>query len=319
MMLGETSGFLIKGYDPSMSDEWNRFVASARNATFLFDRGYMDYHSDRFRDASMVAFRDGKIVGLLPANRVGTALHSHQGLTYGGWILPQRHFDASDFLCMWNVWLDHCREEGYDEVFYKPLPCIYHLMPSQADEYALFRSEAERIEVNVSSTVDVRCNRGFNTLMRRQLRKARQTGLSVVETDDVDGFSAMLCGCLRERHGAVPVHSASELRLLRSRFPDRIRIFAVESDGSMQAGVCVYDTGIVAHAQYIASTPEGRRLHLVPLVFGHLIGEVFADRRWFDFGISNEDHGRVLNDGLLRQKTALGGDPTVYTRYRIKL
>ena len=86
----------------------------------------------------------------------------------------------------------------------------------------------------------------------------------------------------------------------------------------MQAGECVYDTGIVAHAQYIASTPEGRRLHLVPLVFGHLIGEVFADRRWFDFGISNEDHGRVLNDGLLRQKNALGGDPTVYTRYRIK-
>ncbi len=75
-------------------------------------------------------------------------------------------------------------------------------MPSQADEYALFRSDAERIEVNVSSTVDVRCNRGFNTLMRRQLRKARQTGLSVVETDDVDGFSAMLCGCLRERHMA---------------------------------------------------------------------------------------------------------------------
>ena len=40
MMLGDL-GFLIKGYDPSMSDEWNRFVASARNATFLFDRGYM--------------------------------------------------------------------------------------------------------------------------------------------------------------------------------------------------------------------------------------------------------------------------------------
>ena len=54
MMLGETSGFLIKGYDPSMSDEWNRFVASARNATFLFDRGYMEYHSDRFRDASKI-------------------------------------------------------------------------------------------------------------------------------------------------------------------------------------------------------------------------------------------------------------------------
>lgn len=317
--MGETSEFLIQGYDPSLCGEWNGFVADARNATFLFDRGYMDYHSDRFSDASMVAFRDGKIVGLLPANRAGSTLHSHQGLTYGGWILPRNHFDASGFLLLWDAWLAHCRAEGYTEILYKPLPPIYHFFPSQADEYALFRCGAERMEVNLSSTVDLRRNRGFNTLMRRQLRKAAQTGLAVEETDDVAAFVAMLAECLRERHGAVPVHSAAELALLRSRFPDRIRLFAVFADGAMQAGVCVYDAGTVAHAQYIASTPEGRRLHLLPLVFNHLIGNVFADRRYFDFGISNEDHGRVLNEGLLRQKTAFGGDPTVYSRYRIKL
>ena len=64
----------------------------------------------------------------------------------------------------------------------------------------------------------------------------------------MDGFSAMLCGCLRERFMARCLFIQHPNSGLRSRFPDRIRIFAVESDGSMQAGVCVYDTGIVAHA-----------------------------------------------------------------------
>ena len=41
-------------YTPAMHDEWNSFVARARNATFLFDRRYMDYHADRFTDHSIV-------------------------------------------------------------------------------------------------------------------------------------------------------------------------------------------------------------------------------------------------------------------------
>ena len=107
----------IKRYSSVCEGEWNAFVERSRQGTFLFNRGYMDYHSDRFDDFSLMAYDRGVLKGVLPANRVGNVLYSHQGLTYGGWILPQRHFDASDFLCLWNVWLDHCREEGYDEVF----------------------------------------------------------------------------------------------------------------------------------------------------------------------------------------------------------
>lgn len=302
-----------------MAGEWNCLVAEAANATFLFDRNYMDYHADRFADASLVACRKGRPVALLPANRRDDELHSHQGLTYGGWIVPRRHFDAADYLSLWDSWLAYCRRAGYKAIYYKPLPPIYHQLPWQADEYALFRCGAQRVEVNLSSTIRLDSNPGFNTLMRRQLRKALSAGFKVSETTDTEAFSRMLSACLSERHGAVPVHSAAELQLLRSRFPDRIRFFCVEADGAMQAGVCVYDTGLVAHAQYIASTSFGREHHLLPLIFDSLIQRVYASRRYFDFGISCEDHGRVLNAGLLRQKTALGGSPTVYTRYRISL
>ena len=42
--------FEIIKYTPEYRQQWDAYVAKARNATFLFYRNYMDYHSDRFKD-----------------------------------------------------------------------------------------------------------------------------------------------------------------------------------------------------------------------------------------------------------------------------
>ena len=74
-----------------MQQSWDEFVARSRNATFLHYRDYMDYHSDRFHDHSLIFLSDkGKIVALLPANAAGEALYSHQGLTYGGMLVSMK-------------------------------------------------------------------------------------------------------------------------------------------------------------------------------------------------------------------------------------
>ena len=78
--------FEIERYTDAQAGEWNAFVRSSKNGTFLFDRGYMDYHADRFADASLMCRRDGRLYALLPANRDGDALYTHQGLTYGGLV-----------------------------------------------------------------------------------------------------------------------------------------------------------------------------------------------------------------------------------------
>ena len=117
-----------------------------------------------------------------------------------------------------------------------------------------------------------------------------------------------------------PVHTCEEMQMLRDRFPQNIRVFVSRLDGEAapQAGVCMYDAGTVAHAQYIATTPQARKLNLLTPLFHHLISEVFADRRYFDFGISTEDNGNYLNTGLLRQKFSYGGTGVTYDRYSLK-
>ena len=75
------STLTIKRYNPSMEGEWNRVVSESRNGTFLIDRKYLDYHSDRFSDHSLVIEMGGDIIAVFAANEKGRNIYSHQGLT----------------------------------------------------------------------------------------------------------------------------------------------------------------------------------------------------------------------------------------------
>ena len=313
-----TSGeWTLERYTPDRIGEWDSFVKESRNGTFILTRPYMDYHSDRFKDFSMMMRRRGRLTALLPANISGDTLRSHQGLTYGGWIVPMRHYDAADTLPMWRCWLEGCRAAGIRMIDYKPVPGIFTRVPAQEDEYVLFRTGGVLAECNLSTAVDLRYPRGLNTLQRRHLRHALALNPVIEETRDCRPFWEMLSMCLSERHEAAPVHTAEELQLLMDRFPDNIRLHEIRLDGKLAAGVCIYDTGVTAHTQYIATTAEGRHCNMLTPLMVHLMDEVYAGRRYFDFGTSNEDHGRVLNEGLVRQKCAYGGSGVVYTRWSI--
>ena len=317
------SDWRIERYEPSQREGWDEFVRDSRNGTFLFERGYMDYHADRFRDCSWMVWKGGRLSALLPANLDGEGvLHSHQGLTYGGWVLPKAHLDGADLLDIFTQAVEIWRETGIRELDYKPMPWIYAGMPSDEDIYALFRLGARETECNLSAAVDLREGVEFNTLQRRHLAKASKLPVEICELcgdGEIGEFMGMLAECLQERHGVRPVHTLGEMLRLRGEFPRNIRFFGARMDGRLEAGVCVYDTGRVAHAQYIATTARGREMNLLTPLFHWLMTREFGERAYFDFGISNEDHGRVLNAGLLRQKYSLGGRGVAYRRFHVRI
>ena len=79
----------------------------------------------------------------------------------------------------------------------------------------------------------------------------------------------------------------------------------------------VYDMGHVVHAQYIASSEIGKKTGALDLLIHHLITEVYADRTYFDFGVSTENGGSYLNEGLIFQKEGFGARSVVYDTYEI--
>lgn len=314
----------IRRYQSGMKKEWDLFVDKARNSTFLFRRSFIDYHGERFADHSLIAYRNGKLAAILPANISEGMLWSHQGLTYGGWVWAPGGPDTSEVFLLWKEWLQYCRDEKIEKIIYKPLPYIYASMPSQEDLYMLFLSGSSYVATEMSTTIDLSDNPGFNTLQKRHLRKASRANLHIekfdgLNPDKIDKFHALLTGCLRDRHGASPVHSAQELRKLACDNQE-IKFWSVESlnNREMLGGVCVFETKKCAHCQYIATSEEGRAENVLALLFDKLIRH-YTDCafRYFDFGISNEGGGIILNSGLNRQKTAYGGSGVACSRYII--
>ena len=104
--------FEIVRYTPDKADEWNQFVAQSKNGTFLFDRGYMDYHSDRFHDHSLMFYRDGRLLAVLPAHADGDTLCTHRGLTYGG-LLMSEQLTITETMMLFREMNDMLRTEGF--------------------------------------------------------------------------------------------------------------------------------------------------------------------------------------------------------------
>lgn len=310
----------IVRYDPSMATRWDEMVLMSRNGTFLHQRGYMDYHSDRFTDCSLVACRDGKPCALLPACVEEGTLWSHRGLTYGGWLVPLKHFDATVMLEVMDATCDWMSANGINRLVYKPVPHIYHRYPCEEDLYALFRHQATLNEVNISTTIDLSCPLPLDRGNKSGLNAARKAGIVVGESDDWQGYWRLLDSLLGSRYDTRPVHSLDEICLLYGRFPENIHLYTATLDGELLAGVVMYLAAPVAHCQYIAASPVGKDMKALTLLFDHLI-RLYAGLgyRYFDFGISNEDHGRYLNMGLVQQKSRLGGRGIVYNTFEINL
>ena len=307
-------------YDRSMQTQWNEFALQSRNGTFLHRREYMDYHSDRFTDCSLIALHDGKPCAMLPACVDGDTLWSHRGLTYGGWLLPYKHFDASVMLEVMDAAVLWMRDNHLYRLVYKPVPHIYHRYPCEEDLYALFRHGATLTETNISTTIDLTHPIPLDRGNKSGANAARKAGIIVGPSDDWQGYWELLSSLLGERYDTRPVHTLDEMQLLQSRFPKEIRLYTATLGQEILAGVVMYLSVPVAHCQYIGASRQGKDSKALTLLFQHLIQESKSmGFRYFDFGISNEDHGRYLNEGLVRQKSRLGGRGITYNTFEILL
>lgn len=312
--------FEFTSYTSEYKDVWDEFVSRSRNATFLLRRAYMGYHADRFEDASLMAFRKGKLAAILPACHLpGDVISTHAGLTYGGWCLPASHIDGVSVLTLFNEWIEYCKLHGYKELRYKPIPYIYHLKPSQEDLYALWRCGFRQEYVQLSSAIEMQSAWKFDMSKRQQVRKVLKENVLIGRSGDFAGFWTILTQCLNERHEATPVHSLEEITSLAATFPDNIKLYTISDADGLQAGVCIYETDTVAHSQYAATTAKARAKYYLTALYHHILTEEFAHKRYFDFGTSNEQNGHCLNDGLLNQKFAMGATGVTYEQFKLTL
>lgn len=308
--------FDIRQYSPADAPVWNDFVARSKNGTFLFDRGYMDYHADRFPDCSLMVFdAAGRLAALLPASRKDDGLVSHGGLTYGG-LVTDAEMTTPAMVDLFAALRRHLAERQVAWLDYKTVPAIYHRLPAEEDRFALFCHGAELSRRDVLSVIDLAAPGPVQQRRRRGARKAATLGIAIEESGAWPEFWDVLSANLGERHGRQPVHALAEITLLQGRFPDNIRLSVARQGGSVVGGAVLYLAGQTAHVQYIGSTEDGRQSGALDLLFSDLI-ERHAGYRYFDFGVSNEGDGRLLNRGLCEFKEGFGARAVVHDHYRL--
>lgn len=310
----------VKRYHPSSENQWNDFVKTSKNGFFMFDRKYMDYHSDRFEDHSLMIYNESdKLMAVLPANICDGILYSHQGLTFGGVILGKK-MRTPIILDVFETIISYCKEHHFSKIYYKAIPYFYHKQPAQEDIYAIFRNKGICTRVDVSSTIDYGPEQyTFSSSRKSGLKKARSCGLKVQKADDYSRFFTLMNTLLENKYKTAATHSAEEMTLLANKFPNNISLYTVEQDSQLLAGTIIYETSTVAHTQYMGASVEGKELGALDLILDHLINHVYVQKSYFDFGISTEKNGNYLNETLIDQKEGTGARSTVHQCFEINL
>lgn len=309
----------VRRYDAARQEAWDAHIRDAKNGWFLFERAYMDYHADRFTDHSLMIEHDGELLAVLPANEADGALYSHQGLTFGG-LIVRRNMTTATMLACFESLHDYAATQSFSALTYKLIPAIYHRLPAEEDRYALFRAGAGRIRCDITSCIDYTRARQPGKRRRHRIIKALQYGAKhIARDDDWEGFFALLNERLREKYETQATHSAEEMRLLASRFPEHIRLYTARENGELLAGAVLYRTPTLAHVQYLAASERGREQAVLDHLCEWLIERCKLSCRYFDFGISNEDQGRYLNEGLIAFKEKFGAQAVAQEQYRWEL
>jgi hypothetical protein len=302
-------------YEESHKNSWNDFLKNAKNYHFFFHRDYLAYHSDRFEDHSLLIYNEkDKLIALLPANVDKNILYTHQGLTYGGFIVNDNS-KTEIMLDIFEAVKEYLKENNIEKVIYKTIPYIHHIKSAQEDLYALFIQNATLIQRDIAATVDLTKPIKYSNGRKWSLKKAKNEGFEIEQSQDFKQFWSLLQEILKQQHDSKPVHSLQEIEHLHSLFPNNIKLYLVKKEGKLLAGGISFDNPEISHLQYVANSNEGRKIGALDHLIDHLMREVYRDKKYFDFGTSNEENGRVLNRGLIDQKERFGARAVAIDRY----
>jgi hypothetical protein len=311
------SNYRVEKYTKENRLAWDTFISGAKNATFLFARDFMEYHSDRFTDYSLLVYKDDLLYAVLPANIVGDKLYSHKGLTYGSLVLSKSAKLLYTFEAF-KALLAFLNAKAISTLELRNIPTFYNTMPSDELSYFLFKANATLIKRDALMVIDTSTKIKFQKNRREGINKAKRNGLTIAVDDNFEGFwNEILIPNLQQKHGIAPVHSLEEIQLLAAKFPDHIKQVNVYKDNVIVAGTTLFLTKTTIHPQYVSGNSDKNAFGSLDLAYDYIINHFDSSKRYFDFNISSEENGTALNSGLIFWKESCGARTFVADNYLI--
>lgn len=293
----------VQKYLSKNADQWNAFIKQSINGTFLFDRSFMEYHSDRFIDHSLMIYENDTLIGVVPAHIKDNGFYSHRGLTYG---VPVLAMDKT--IIVMDAVLGYLKRSAFSKAEFNMTSQIYnpeHLKVLESLLASGFRTQ--RISNNMY--VNLKEDLHFSPKKTIGYRNGKFYGFEIKRGTDFKSFwQQILIPSLQVRHDSKPVHSIEEIELLASCFPDEIIQHNLYRDKELLAGITFFIKGKVIKSQYTASSPAGMKVNAAGFIYMEAMKEYKANGFYFmDLGAVNEVDG-TLNKGLMQFKKELGSE-----------
>ncbi|MEX2512889.1 MAG: hypothetical protein WD398_08290 [Cyclobacteriaceae bacterium] len=309
-------GFKVAPFVAQLEIAWNAVLDQASNATLMHRRSFLEYHGEGFEDCSLLIFLGDRPVAVFPAHHEAGQVHSHKGLGYAG-LIYQKKLSFHQVLEIYRLILRHFESLGMKDIHLKETPSFYGDTSQELTSYLLFlaHSEVEKMELSLAIPLPMKVRHASR---KNGIHQAKKAGLVIREPGDFKAFwNEVLIPNLRDRHQTSPLHSLADIGYLAQNHKGLIRQFNIYLDEELVAGATVFVTRHSVHTQYLATTKKGRSLHALDFLIYWLCEEVFPEKRYFDFGHSNEEDRQKINWGLFRWKESFGAIPFVHRYFRV--
>ena len=314
--------YIIQKYNADYFDAWDRFIEESMNGTFLQTRRFIEYHPEgKFKDHSLLIFKDGKIIALVLACEImengEKVLFSHKGTTFGGIIISSCVYSTNKISEIIELFENYVKGEKFVRVYLKQTPTIFSKKNTDLLDYFLYqKGYVQYTELNFYMCMkqyDTDILSQFSASGRRKYRYSLRTELifrELYEELEIAQFYEVLQINLKKL-GLNCVHRLEELVDLKfNRFADNIRFYGVFMEDIMIAGSMVFlFENKVFHTQYLCSNEKYSKYYPMDfLIYNMIECAVRMEYSYVTLGISTENQGRCLNYGLSRFKEGFGTD-----------
>lgn len=312
----------ITPYTEQWSDTWDAFVAASRNGAVFHTRRFLSYHpKDRFRDASILFLEGETIVGLLPAavkeDGGKKILTSHPGASYGGLVVGM---DASveETGSLLTLLREFAKKEKYAGLSMLRLaPASLQRSYSEDQQYWLYHMGFQMTRCEMDGAIDLK-SLDEETLLasltgkcRNMVRQAERAKIEVKLTEDFASFWPILESVLTGRHGTKPTHTVAEIQKLHELLPQGFRLLAAYQGKKMVGGIVLVTIhGEALYTLYMAQEYSAQKDHPMHLLLFEAIRLALKEKRSvLHLGVSTEDGGKKINEGLFFFKESFGCRP----------
>lgn len=318
----------LRPYTGIDAERFDAFVSSSRNGTIFHTRRFLSYHSEsRFQDHSLLFFDGETIVGVLPAAQKDGILVCHPGASYGG-LVEGADASVADTGVMLRALFDYAKAQKFFGISMLRLPPASVQKQYAEDQlYWYFQQGYQLTRVEMDGAIDLTdlqkdtVLESFTGKCRNMVRQAERAGIQVRLSNDFATFWPILEGVLHGRHGTKPTHTLAEILRLHELLPDGFRLLAAYKGDTMVGGIVLVTLHQMAlYTLYMAQEYSAQKDHPMHMLLTEAVRLGIVEKRSvLHLGVSTEDGGKTINEGLFFFKESFGCRPVRRESWEIRL